>query len=241
MLPCGGCGVRGTGSALAPSLFAVTLGRLGSHGRGPCAAWTVTPPLLHPHCPFVLLQELQEGLRCSGRFFPAVHSPAFLILGRPSSAQLPGGDTGDSFRESFHHWVRPSAPSLAPGRGRSCRQPQQRFYTEPKPLPVLSMLFLGSGPQPGTGHTVCHLPLQHHCLHFLHSFLCSFPSPHMLPSWLLSSEALKGLAVAVEEAGLAGGSGLLSGCLKELSPWPHVPVSWPGAVLTLGPKRGDHT
>lgn len=37
MLPCG------TGSALAPSLFAVALGRLGSWGRGPCAAWTATP------------------------------------------------------------------------------------------------------------------------------------------------------------------------------------------------------
>lgn len=33
------------------------------------------------------------------------------------------------------------------------------------------MLVLGSGPQPGTGHMACHLPLHHHCLHFLHSFL----------------------------------------------------------------------
>lgn len=72
-------------------------------------------------------------------------------------------------------------------------------------------------------------------------FSSSFSSPHILPSWFLSSVVLKGLAGGCGR-GRAGRWLRLSAVgFFEGIVCPHVHMSWPGAVLTLGPKRGDHT
>lgn len=84
-------------------------GRLGSRGRGTCPSWAVTTsPLVPTAVPLCSCRSSRSGWDAQG-------GPSL----QPSSAQLPGGDTGDSFRANTSpHCICPSAPSLAPGRAR---------------------------------------------------------------------------------------------------------------------------
>lgn len=102
------------------SLFPVT-----GRETGTVQAGQQSPLPLSSLLSFVLLQELQEWLGCSGRSFPAAHSPGqhpALLSSQVGTLGIPLGQTLPITGPVLSHLHQ-----AGPEGARSCRQPQQTF------------------------------------------------------------------------------------------------------------------